>query len=80
MVLHLQDADPDASGTQSLRSFTASMQRKEKAAQSKDSAVSTLMNIIMILDDIKKFLKTAWRLVYQPQLWLCDIGWSSNNF
>lgn len=39
MMLPLQDATPDASSTQSLRSFTASMQRKEKAAQSKQSMV-----------------------------------------
>ena len=38
-MLVLQDASPDASGTQSLRSFTASMQRKEQAAQSKESTV-----------------------------------------
>lgn len=32
------------------------MQRKEKAAQSKESAVSTLIIIIVILLDIKKLL------------------------
>lgn len=39
MMLPMQDATPDASSTQSLRSFTASMQRKEKAAQNKEAMV-----------------------------------------
>ncbi|KAK9841479.1 hypothetical protein WJX74_006580 [Apatococcus lobatus] len=59
-----KDANPEAAGTQSLRSFTASMQRKEKATQHKEYVTEARLDA---LEQLVKELQTELRAQHTRQ-------------